>query len=80
MSIANEQGHALGDRIVGLDPEAAGAIEASPPLGAADHDALIRSLTPEKRALFESIASLRRKIGPVAFDVVNALRELREDG
>jgi hypothetical protein len=33
---------------------------------------------PEKRALFAPIVDLRRRIGPVDFDVVDALREMRE--
>jgi hypothetical protein len=46
----------------------------------ADLADLLRKMTPEKRALFERITALREKIGPVNFDVVQALRELREDG
>ena len=41
---------------------------------------LLQRLSPEKRALFEEIVALRKKIGPVGFDVVKTLRELREDG
>jgi hypothetical protein len=41
---------------------------------------LLRSLSPEKRALFEEIVARRERIGPVNIDVVTILRELREDG
>jgi hypothetical protein len=43
-------------------------------------DELVRRMSPEKRALFEKISALRKRIGPVKFDVVEALREIREDG
>ena len=43
-------------------------------------DELLRSMSPEKRDLFHKIVGLREKIGPVKFDVVEALREMREDG
>jgi hypothetical protein len=41
---------------------------------------LLRSLSPERRALFEEMVALREKIGPVNIDVGTILRELREDG
>lgn len=41
---------------------------------------LLQRLSPEKRALFEEIVAIRKRIGPVNFDVVDLLRELREDG
>jgi hypothetical protein len=41
---------------------------------------LLENLSPEKRALFEQILALRKKVEPLKFDVVHALRELREDG
>jgi hypothetical protein len=47
---------------------------------AVDKADLVEKLSPEKRALFEEIVALRKKIGPLKFDVVQALRELREDG
>jgi hypothetical protein len=43
-------------------------------------DELLRSMGPERRALFHRILALRERIGPVRFDVVEALREMREDG
>jgi hypothetical protein len=46
----------------------------------AKRDELLRKMSPEKRALFEKISALRERIGPVKFDVVEALREIREDG
>ncbi len=48
--------------------------------GTARRAELLQKLSPEKRALFEEIVALRKKIGPVGFDVVKTLRELREDG
>lgn len=39
---------------------------------------LLRRMTPEKRTLFESIRARREEIGPVGFDIVEALREMRE--
>ena len=41
---------------------------------------LLKKMSPEKRAAFERITSLREKIGPVDFDVVKTLREMRRDG
>jgi hypothetical protein len=52
---------------------------AKPPIHVERSD-LLEKLSPEKRALFEEIVALRKKIGPLKFDVVQALRELREDG
>lgn len=43
-------------------------------------DEKVRSLSPERRALFEEIKRLRDRIGPIDFDVVRAIRELRENG
>jgi hypothetical protein len=40
---------------------------------------LLRRLTPERRATYERIKKLREKIGPLDFDVVEELRELREN-
>ncbi|WP_165227394.1 hypothetical protein [Aquisphaera insulae] len=80
MNAWNEQGHALEAQLGGADCRSPQSGELTPPLGSASRDALIESLTPEKRALFDSISKLRRKIGPISFDIVNALREIREDG
>lgn len=44
------------------------------------HEQRLRRMSPEKRALDESIAKLRDEIGPIDFDVVEALRELRNSG
>jgi len=41
---------------------------------------LLRRLSPERRATYERIRSLREEIGPLDFDVVEELRELRENG
>jgi hypothetical protein len=41
---------------------------------------LMRRLTPERRATYERIRKLREDIGPLDFDVVEELRELRENG
>ena len=49
-------------------------------VGIARREELRRRMAPEQRARFERIAALREKIGPVGFDVVAALRELRGDG
>jgi hypothetical protein len=40
---------------------------------------LVRGEGPERRAAFERIIALRDEIGPIDFDVSQALRELRED-
>ncbi len=39
-----------------------------------------RNLAPEQRARLERIRTLREAIGPVEFDVVEAVREYRENG
>lgn len=41
---------------------------------------LLRRLTPERRATYERITRLRDDIGALDFDVVEELRNLREDG
>ena len=41
---------------------------------------LLRRLTPERRATYERIKKLREEVGPVGFDVVEELRDLRENG
>lgn len=41
---------------------------------------LLQRLTPERRATYERIKKLREEIGPLSFDVVEELRELRENG
>lgn len=41
---------------------------------------LLRRMSAEKRAVFERIAALRKRIGPVQINVVEALREMRKDG
>jgi hypothetical protein len=43
-------------------------------------DELLRRLTPERRATYERIKKLREEIGPLDFDVVKELRDLRENG
>jgi hypothetical protein len=43
-------------------------------------DRLLQRLSPERRATYERIRRLREEIGPIDFDVVEALRELRENG
>lgn len=43
-------------------------------------DDLLKRMTPEKRALYERIVKLREKIGPVNMNLVEAIRELRENG
>lgn len=40
---------------------------------------LLRRLSPERRATYERIKRLREDIGPLNFDVVEELRELREN-
>lgn len=41
---------------------------------------LLKRMSPEKRALYERIVSSREKTEPVKFSIVEALREMREDG
>jgi len=43
-------------------------------------DERLRSLSPDRRAIFDRIRKLRTDIGPIDFDVVEALRELRANG
>ena len=40
----------------------------------------LRRMSPERRALYEGIGKLRDEIGRVDIDIVEAIRELREDG
>lgn len=40
-------------------------------------DKRLKRLSPERRAIYERIKKLRDEIGPVEFDIVEALRELR---
>jgi len=37
----------------------------------------IRRMSPERRAQYENIMSLRREIGPLGIDVVELVREMR---
>ncbi len=41
---------------------------------------LLQRMAPEKRALFERIVGLRKKIGPVGINLAESIRELRENG
>lgn len=41
---------------------------------------LLRKMSPENRALDESIEKLRKEIGPIDFDIVEELRKLRNHG
>ncbi len=43
-------------------------------------DELLRRMSPEARALDESIEKLRKEIGPIDFDIVEELRKLRNHG
>ena len=40
----------------------------------------VSRMTPERREIYNRIRQLREEIGPLDFDVVAALRELRENG
>ncbi len=40
----------------------------------------LRRMSPERRALYEEIGKLRDEIGRVDIDIVEAIRELRENG
>lgn len=42
-------------------------------------DECLRRMPPEARATYDRIRSLREEIGPLDFDIVKALRELRGD-
>ncbi len=37
----------------------------------------LRRMTPARRAQHDRIVALRKEIGPIDFDIVGALRELR---
>jgi len=39
----------------------------------------LSKMSPENHALYEKVAALREKIGPLDLDVVEVLRELRND-
>ena len=43
-------------------------------------DERLRRMSPEARATYKRIRELREEIGPLDFDIVKALRELRDDG
>lgn len=49
-------------------------------LRAERREELLRRLSPERRATYERIRKLREEIGTLDFDVVEELRELRENG
>ena len=42
-------------------------------------DERLRRMLPEARATYDRIRALREEIGPIDFDVVAAIRELRDD-
>ena len=42
-------------------------------------DERIARMSPERRAMYEEIRKLREEIGPINFNVVEALREIRAD-
>jgi hypothetical protein len=44
------------------------------------HDERLQRMSPDRRSLYEEIRQLRERIGAIDFDVVAALRELRENG
>jgi hypothetical protein len=44
-----------------------------------ERERLLAKMTPERRALYERIIARREEIGPVDFDSVQAIRELRDD-
>ncbi len=41
---------------------------------------LVRKMTPKNRELYERITALREQTGPINFDGVKAIREIRENG
>lgn len=43
-------------------------------------DERIRRMSPENRAMYQRIRELREDIGSIRFDVVGAIREVRENG
>lgn len=49
-------------------------------LRAERRNGLLQRLSPERRATYERIRRLREEIGPLDFDVIEELRELRENG
>lgn len=49
-------------------------------LSPARHEERLRKMSPEARALDESIEKLRKEIGPIDFDIVEELRKLRNHG
>jgi hypothetical protein len=40
----------------------------------------LRQMTPERRAAYERIVKLREAIGPIDFDVSEAVQQLRQNG
>lgn len=63
-------------------PQPVGQAKSSPSASAAAHQSAFRrraaKMSPENLALYEKVEALREKIGPLDFNVVEALRELRE--
>ena len=49
-------------------------------LRARHRDDRLARMTPERRATYERIKKLRDSIGPIDFDLLEALREIREHG
>jgi hypothetical protein len=49
-------------------------------LRASRRDEMLKRLSPERRATFDRIRRLREEIGPVSFNIVRELRELRSHG
>ena len=61
--------------------QARGRDKAEPALfGLRSRSDRLRRMTPEKRAAYERIVKLREAIGPIDFDVTEAVQQLRQDG
>jgi hypothetical protein len=54
--------------------------EATPPLATYNRSEQLRRMTPERRATYERIVKLRGEIGPIDFDISEAIQDLRQNG
>jgi hypothetical protein len=50
------------------------------PLVRSRREVLLQRMSLENRGAFERITALRKRIGTIEFDVLEALRKMREDG
>jgi hypothetical protein len=54
--------------------------EGMPPHATYNRSEQLSRMTPERRATYERIMKLRSEIGPIDFDVSEAIQDLRQNG